>query len=849
MEIITTADGHIEIVHDDTELDLDEAINVGLGRDGVKAGIRAASGAAAEELILQSTINQKVIEHNEAIDNGDEASAAVIRSELNIWIGAFESGDPHVAQAVAMSARVGREELVGWAANIGMNSKQTAIFIELVFSHVETNGQSPTHDNVGFAMEHVFENGFVADGDVFLFDESFNPIKLSDVASPEVVQNTVELMESDGNHVISVSTDEGVLVVYHDNPGQWTDDGWDADGDGIVEAGEDDWGHGDPPPARPWDPVIIDLNGDGVGIVSKGEGVYFDVDADGYNEKTAWVAPDDGFLVVDLDTNGEISSAGGDGDITDIREIAFSEWMDGEVTDLQALVEATDENGQKIFDTNGDEVLSSADSVWGSMKVWSDADQDGLVDSGELMHLSEHGITSIGLSHEGSDFHDTVNDTVLAGNIIHGFSSMEQNGITNFRSIMDVSLARDEIGLVRTENSYGFRLDFEDGSVERHATIQAHHAANLNLTNNEFHSATGDSRNNLLYAHVAQHSVVLSGGNGTDHLVGGIENDLLHGGTGYDVEKGGQGDDIYIFNVGDGTSIIDDSAFEITDTQGNITTQTGSSGLSTQLTIPNGKGTPASDVSTWVSDTQSGATVKSVAAGDNDVLLFGQGVPLSKLAMNSNVIVDGYGRETVLDQEMNITFLEDNGTQFSNDNIMVKNWGSGDLDTGLERFEFTGGPSISLEKMSLAQTGTSGSDILKTSDQTIDDTARTWINGLGGSDTIEGSNHGDVLIGGAGNDILSGNRLSSQSMTNDEDLFVLGANHGQDTITDFQLGEDKIFYDIEGAERDDISLIDSNNGLKIVLNDGSEVVLPGITVEEFEEAEEGFHDPLDFWAS
>ena len=38
------------------------------------------------------------------------------------------------------------------------------------------------------------------------------------------------------------------------------------------------------------------------------DGVYFDLDADGTKEKTAWVKASDGFMVKDRDGNGVIDS-------------------------------------------------------------------------------------------------------------------------------------------------------------------------------------------------------------------------------------------------------------------------------------------------------------------------------------------------------------------------------------------------------------------------------------------------------------------------------------------------------------------------------------------------------------
>jgi hypothetical protein len=57
-------------------------------------------------------------------------------------------------------------------------------------------------------------------------------------------------------------------------------------------------------------PVCVDLDNDGLEYIANTatSGVFFDIDADGFAEKTEWIAPDDGFLVRDLNNNGVIDS-------------------------------------------------------------------------------------------------------------------------------------------------------------------------------------------------------------------------------------------------------------------------------------------------------------------------------------------------------------------------------------------------------------------------------------------------------------------------------------------------------------------------------------------------------------
>ncbi|MDZ4304578.1 MAG: hypothetical protein U1C13_23475, partial [Pseudomonas sp.] len=56
-------------------------------------------------------------------------------------------------------------------------------------------------------------------------------------------------------------------------------------------------------------PIILDLDGDGViGTVGLGAGVHFDHAANGFAERTGWVAPGDGLLVWDRNANGTIDT-------------------------------------------------------------------------------------------------------------------------------------------------------------------------------------------------------------------------------------------------------------------------------------------------------------------------------------------------------------------------------------------------------------------------------------------------------------------------------------------------------------------------------------------------------------
>ncbi|KPN71111.1 hypothetical protein [Neisseria sp. 83E34] len=61
-------------------------------------------------------------------------------------------------------------------------------------------------------------------------------------------------------------------------------------------------------------------------------------------------------------------------------------------------------------------------------------------------------------------------------------------------------------------------------------------------------------------------------------------------------------------------------------------------------------------------------------------------------------------------------------------------------------------------------------------------------NPQGGDDVLIGSHRDDILIGNAGNDTLTGNAGS------DTFVFMINSNSGQDTITDFTVGKDKLEF-------------------------------------------------------
>ncbi len=128
-------------------------------------------------------------------------------------------------------------------------------------------------------------------------------------------------------------------------------------------------------------PFILDLDGEGIETRSiKKAKASFDMNGDGAKDDTAWVGKGDGFLVIDRDGDGQIAGA---------AELGFLAEKQGAATSFEGLA---------ILDSNKDGKLDASDKRFGELRVWVDADGDGVTDEGELKTLAQHGIVSIGLS-------------------------------------------------------------------------------------------------------------------------------------------------------------------------------------------------------------------------------------------------------------------------------------------------------------------------------------------------------------------------------------------------------------------------------------------------------------------
>lgn len=150
----------------------------------------------------------------------------------------------------------------------------------------------------------------------------------------------------------------------------------------------------------PRDPLAIDLDGDGIEFINQADSdAFFDLDGDSFAERTGWISGDDGFLVQDSNTNGLVD---------DIDEMFGNDSVSG----LQELA---------ILDGNSDGIIDASDTGFSSLRVWRDADEDGVTDAGELQSLSYYNITE--LRYDG--LYDGRN---IEGTFINNVASVTLNG-------------------------------------------------------------------------------------------------------------------------------------------------------------------------------------------------------------------------------------------------------------------------------------------------------------------------------------------------------------------------------------------------------------------------------------
>jgi hypothetical protein len=208
----------------------------------------------------------------------------------------------------------------------------------------------------------------------------------------------------------------------------------------VIGGGLQIGANGKPTNAYYASPLVLDLNGDGVQTTDAAHGVQFDVSNSGTPQQTSWVDKHDGLLAIDLNGDGQINSGAE---------------LFGNSTKLANGITAS--NGWAALgalDSNHDGKVDAQDAGFDKLRVWVDADSDGVTDAGELHTLAEVKVESIDLNADSTIAYQN-------GNVLQGLSSYQSTDGTT-HEVVDVWFQVTSTG-VKTLNN-GESLDLSNVS-------------------------------------------------------------------------------------------------------------------------------------------------------------------------------------------------------------------------------------------------------------------------------------------------------------------------------------------------------------------------------------------------
>jgi hypothetical protein len=141
-------------------------------------------------------------------------------------------------------------------------------------------------------------------------------------------------------------------------------------------------------------PVVIDINGDGVVLTTAAEGVDFDLNGNGTRDRLGWTKADsdDAWLALDRNGNGNIESG---------AEL-FGDYTAQPPGPNKNGFLALAEFDRQSNGGNSDGIIDRQDQVFSQLRLWQDANHNGVSESGELHTLDSLHIKALELDFKES---------------------------------------------------------------------------------------------------------------------------------------------------------------------------------------------------------------------------------------------------------------------------------------------------------------------------------------------------------------------------------------------------------------------------------------------------------------